>query len=161
MSSALPPPGPAAAQPAEEVVRAAGGAVWRRVPSGTEVLLVHRPAYDDWALPKGKVKPLENDEEAALREVHEETGLQCRLGPELPRTTYPIEDGRLKSVRYWAMTVLPGPGQTQGQLATPKGQSEVDDLCWAPLGGARQLLTYARDVVVLDALEELVRAGNR
>ena len=63
-------------------VRAAGGVVWRRVPAGIEVVLVHRPAYDDWALPKGKVEQRETDEEAALREVREETGLSCRLGPE-------------------------------------------------------------------------------
>ena len=145
---------------ATERVRAAGGAVWRRVPSGTEVVLVHRPQYDDWALPKGKAKPLEADEDTALREVKEETGLRCRLGPELPSTTYPVEEGRLKSVRYWAMTVVPGPDRAPGQFtATAEDPGEVDDVCWVPLDQARQRLTYPRDVVVLDALEQLVEAG--
>jgi 8-oxo-dGTP diphosphatase len=145
---------------APERVRAAGGVVWRRMPSGTEVVLVHRPAYDDWALPKGKAKAVESDEETALREVREETGLRCRLGPELPTTTYPLEDGRLKTVRYWAMTALTGPDQPPGKLTpTAEGESEVDDLCWVPLSQAHQRLTYARDVVVLDALEQLVPTG--
>ena len=92
------------------LIRAAGGAVWRRVPAGVEVVLVHRPAYDDWALPKGKLEPGETDEEAALREVREETGLSCRLGTELPSTTYADGQGRPKVVRYWTMTVVPGTG---------------------------------------------------
>ena len=140
-------------------VRAAGGVVWRRVPSGLEVVLVHRPAYDDWALPKGKAKPLESDEGTAVREVREETGLVCRLGPPLPSTTYLDADGRHKVVRYWAMTVVPGRGAGHGAqdfLPTPKGQHEVDDVRWSPLAAARRRLSYARDVVVLDAFEDMV-----
>ena len=140
-------------------VRAAGGVVWRRVPSGLEVVLVHRPAYDDWALPKGKAKPLESDEGTALREVREETGLVCRLGPHLPSTTYLDADGRNKVVRYWAMTVVPGRAAGHGAqdlLPAPSGQHEVDDVRWSALHAARRRLSYARDVVVLDAFEEMV-----
>ncbi len=98
------------------VVRAGGGVVWRRVPAGVEVVLVHRPAYNDWALPKGKLEAGETDEEAAVREVREETGLSCRLGTELPSTTYADAQGRSKIVRYWTMTVVPGPAAGKRRL---------------------------------------------
>jgi 8-oxo-dGTP diphosphatase len=139
-------------------VRAAGGVVWRRVPSGLEVVLVHRPAYDDWALPKGKAGQLERDEDAALREVKEETGLTCRLGDELPSTTYLDADGRPKVVRYWSMTVVPGSGGGAhgDDLLSALDPSEIDDVRWSPIGPARRRLTYPRDVVVLDAFADLV-----
>lgn len=143
-------------------VRAAGGVVWRRLPAGIEVVLVHRPAYNDWALPKGKVERLETDEEAALREVREETGLSCRLGPELPSTTYQDALGRPKVVRYWAMTVLPGTAAiSNAQPALmPESADEIDDLRWEALDDARQHLTYARDVLVLDAFDDYVSRSN-
>jgi 8-oxo-dGTP diphosphatase len=136
--------------------------VWRRVPSGLEVVLVHRPAYDDWALPKGKTEAGETDEQAALREVREETGLSCRLGPELPSTTYADGEGRPKVVRYWAMTVVPGTFDVMaGRLAPePKARREIDDLYWAPVQEARRRLTYPRDVVVLDGFcDKVVNAS--
>ena len=125
------------------LVRAAGGVVWRPGPSGEpEVLLVHRPKYDDWSLPKGKRDPGESDEECALREVHEETGLVCALGPELASTAYIDRKGRPKGVRYWVMTVLEG-------SFTPT--EEIDELRWLSVNRARWLLTYDRDRDVLDA----------
>jgi 8-oxo-dGTP pyrophosphatase MutT (NUDIX family) len=130
--------------PAPEVVLAAGGVVWRRGPGGTvEVVLVHRPRYDDWSLPKGKLDPGETDEEAALREVEEETTLQARLGPELPSTTYLDRSGKHKRVRYWAMTVIDG---------SPSACNEVDAAVWLPVEEAAARLTYRRDIEVLGAL---------
>ena len=85
-------------------IRAAGGVVRRRrADGGDEVVLVHRPAYDDWSLPKGKLEDGEREEDAALREVEEETGLQCRLERELATTRYRDARGRRKIVRYWRM----------------------------------------------------------
>jgi 8-oxo-dGTP pyrophosphatase MutT (NUDIX family) len=172
---------PAKANPTRPTVRAAGGAVWRRVPTGIEVVLVHRPAYDDWAFAKGKLEPGEADEEAAVREVREETGLPCRLGAELPSTTYVDGQGRPKTVRYWSMTVVRGPvvrgGVARGDAPTvassvedgpfdaplapqPKARREVDDVRWFPLENARRHLTYPRDVVVLDALSDLLSRSD-
>jgi 8-oxo-dGTP pyrophosphatase MutT (NUDIX family) len=124
-------------------VRAAGGVVLREGPAGREVLLVHRPAYDDWSLPKGKAYRGESDEDCALREVEEETGLRCELGRELPSTSYHDGKGRPKVVRYWAMEPLDG-------AARP--QSEVDDVRWLPLAKAKDALTWERDRAVLEAL---------
>jgi 8-oxo-dGTP pyrophosphatase MutT (NUDIX family) len=130
--------------PAPELVLAAGGVVWRRGPDGSvEVVLVHRPRYDDWSLPKGKLDPGETDEQAALREVQEETTLTASLGPELPSTTYLDRSGKHKRVRYWAMTVVAG---------TPAGCNEVDAAVWLPVEEAVRRLTYTRDVEVLGAL---------
>jgi 8-oxo-dGTP pyrophosphatase MutT (NUDIX family) len=136
------------ASPAPELVLAAGGVVWRRGPDGTvEVVLVHRPRYDDWSLPKGKLDPGETDEQAALREVQEETTLTASLGPELPSTTYLDRSGKHKRVRYWAMTVVDG---------TPAACNEVDAAVWVPVEEAATRLTYTRDVEVLGALARAI-----
>src|SRR5262249_43096411 len=121
------------------VVRAAGGVVTRPGFDGPEVLVVHRPRYDDWSFPKGKAEPDETDEECALREVEEETGLVCALGAELPTTFYTDAQGRPKRVRYWHMHV------SRGELAY---RHEVDAARWVALGEADQLLTYPRDAVL-------------
>jgi 8-oxo-dGTP pyrophosphatase MutT (NUDIX family) len=127
------------------VVQAAGGVVWRRSPAGTvEVLLVHRPRYDDWTLPKGKLASGEDHAGAALREVSEETGLRCTLGPEIAQTSYVDRKGRPKEVRYWSMTPAEG-----GQFTA---NDEVDEIRWVTVDEAASQLTYTRDRPVLDAL---------
>ena len=119
------------------VVRAAGGVVWRLGLTGqTEVVVVHRPKYDDWSLPKGKCDDGEAPEDCALREVEEETGYRCILGPELPATTYRDRKGRVKEVRYWVMTLVSGDFSVN---------DEVDEARWLGAGDACRLLTYQRD----------------
>lgn len=132
--------------PERPLVRAAGGVVWRWRQGCLEVVLVHRPRYDDWTLPKGKVDAGETYEQAALREVREEASIVAEIGAELPSTTYLDRSGKDKHVRYWAMTPLEG---------EPAGDNEVDVAEWVPIGEARSRLTYERDVDVLDALEGL------
>jgi polyphosphate kinase len=126
-------------------VRAAGGVVWRRGEQGIEVLLVHRPRYDDWSHPKGKCDSGESDEACALREVQEETGLDCSLGDELVATSYRDRHGRPKRVRYWSMRPIEGHFEPI---------DEVDQVRWLPIDEARQLLTYGHDITVLDSLLE-------
>ncbi len=131
-----------------EVVQAAGGVVWRRAPQdGIEVLVVHRPKYDDWSLPKGKLDPGETHEAAAVREVEEETGLRCRLGQELLGAEYTDHRGRPKVVRYWAMT--PEDGTGRGSF-TPT--AEIDEVRWVPREAAGDLLSYDHDAEVVDSL---------
>ncbi|MBV8066173.1 MAG: NUDIX hydrolase [Actinobacteria bacterium] len=115
------------------VVRAAGGLVFRE----GDVLLVHRPQYDDWTFPKGKANDGESDEDCALREVHEETGLRCQLEDEVGATEYTDAKGRPKRVRYWRMRPVADDGF--------QPNAEVDELRWVPAGAAAGLLTYDRD----------------
>ena len=129
-------------------MRAAGGVLWRRTPSGDlEVVVVHRPKYDDWSLPKGKCDPGESEPECALREVEEETGYRCRLGPELPGNAYADREGRPKEVRYWAMTVVDGAFRPNG---------EVDQAPWVGLDEGRGMLSYRRDAAVLGSLPDAI-----
>jgi 8-oxo-dGTP diphosphatase len=107
------------------------------------VLLVHRPRYDDWSLPKGKCERGEDDVSCALREVAEETGLSCGIGPELPIQRYTDHKGRNKVVRYWAMQAPAGDGVLE---------HEVDEVAWLGLDDALRRLSYERDGQVLDAL---------
>ena len=120
-----------------EEVRAAGGVIVR----DGKVVVVHRPKYDDWSLPKGKCDSGESDEACALREIEEETGLSCELGEELPTTRYRDAKGRPKRVRWWMMRPVSGDFSPT---------NEVDELRWLIPDEARVLLTYARDVELLD-----------
>ena len=121
-------------------VRAAGGLVLR----DGEVLLVHRPCYDDWTFPKGKRHDGETDEECALREVLEETGLVCTLGAEAGTTEYVDTKGRPKRVRWWLM-------EPQHGDFTPT--EEVDEVRLAEPADAATLLSYGRDIALLGAVQ--------
>ncbi len=125
------------------LVHAAGGIVWRRVDGRIELVLVHRPRYDDWTFPKGKRKGDETDEECALREVEEETGLRCSLGDELPSTEYEDSRGRPKIVRWWTME----PESDTAEI----DEDEVDEARWVSTYEASLLLTYERDRRLLEA----------
>lgn len=131
---------------ADASVRAAGGIIWRDR-GALEVIIVHRPRYDDWSFPKGKCEPGESAEACALREVAEETGLRCALGVELRGVQYQDRHGRSKLVRYWAMQVL-GAAETW--------DDEVDVVCWVRPIRAARMLSYERDVAVLDGFGALV-----
>ena len=127
------------------VIRAAGGIVCRTTRSGeTEIAVIHRPAYDDWTLPKGKIEPDESAEDCAIREVREETGLRCELVRPLGCTVYVDRRGRDKVACYWVMEVKGGkfrPG------------IEVDKMLWLSVGSAIKRLTYDRDQTLLKQQE--------
>ena len=123
------------------VIRAAGGVVCRSGASGkTEIVIVHRPGYNDWTLPKGKVDPDETAEECALREVREETGYKCDLVRPLGCTAYVDRRGRNKVACYWVMQVISGRFRAGG---------EVDRMIWVSIPDAVKRLTYQRDKTLL------------
>jgi len=136
-----------------EVVRAAGGLVWRRTAGGeVDVLLVHRAGREDWTLPKGKVEPGETEEACAVREVQEETSLSCTLGVEIGTVQYLDQRGRTKTVRYWAMEAIDG-------VAAP--QHEIDAVRWLSLVDAARELTYPRDRALLaSCARQLLQAAK-
>ena len=117
-------------------VRAAGGVLLRAGGDGVEVAVIHRPKYEDWSLPKGKLDPGEDFEQAAVREVEEETGMRAELESELGSVSYRDRKGRTKLVRYWLMRPL------DGEFAPG---SEVDELRWVDPDAAAELLSYEHD----------------
>lgn len=131
----------------------AAGAVVVRKDNGGEVLLVHRPKYDDWAWPKGKQEPGEHITTTAVREVLEETGVEIRLDRPLTRQVYAVTGGKVKTVHYWVGRVL-GDHDVSGYPVN----DEIDQVAWFDFDKARAMLTYADDVALLD---ELLRRPKR
>jgi 8-oxo-dGTP pyrophosphatase MutT (NUDIX family)/phosphohistidine phosphatase SixA len=127
------------------VVRAAGCVVWRQGDIEPEVLLVHRPRYDDWSFPKGKLDPGESLLTAAVREVREETGLTVPLGPRLPDQHYTIDNGAPKTVSYWAAQA-----PDDADISRYRRNDEIDDLAWVSVSDASGMLTHTRDAELLD-----------
>ncbi|MFI6455390.1 NUDIX domain-containing protein [Streptosporangium amethystogenes] len=125
------------------MIRAAGAVVWRGSPGAPEVALVHRPRYDDWSFPKGKLRNGEHAIAGALREVTEETGITVELGRSLPPSHY-TKDGRPKRVDYWVARMLSEERRTDTH--------EVDDVVWLPVEEAARRLTYGWDAELLRAL---------
>jgi 8-oxo-(d)GTP phosphatase len=124
-------------------IRAAGAVLWRPSGRSQEVALIHRPKYDDWSFPKGKLESGEHRLLAAVREVAEETGVHAILGRPLPTSHYD-RGGRPKRVDYWAGR--PAPGSQPPFQVNP----EVDALQWLPVPAARTRLSYPRDAAILD-----------
>jgi 8-oxo-dGTP diphosphatase len=127
--------------PASKAVLAAGAVLWRSNgnASSPEIAIIHRPRYDDWSLPKGKVDPGETEPVTAVREVHEETGYSSHLGRRLTAVSYPVEEG-IKKVRYWA---------ARGVDGNFSPNAEVDELKWLPVAEAIKQLEYPHDRKVL------------
>jgi 8-oxo-dGTP pyrophosphatase MutT (NUDIX family) len=121
-------------------IQAAGGVLWRDDEDTWRCAVIHRPKYDDWTLPKGKLDPGETHEQAAVREVHEETGWRAEVGVALGEVHY-LHNGRPKTVVYWAMQAVDGGFEPN---------DEVDELRWVVPDLARGLLSYDRDREVLD-----------
>ena len=121
-----------------------------------DVLVVHRPSYDDWTFPKGKVDPGEALQATAVREIDEETGLRVRLGAPLVQVSYPVAAGT-KVVDYWSARAI-----GQGTTEPFKPNKEVDELRWVGIREARELLTYKHDIEVLEDFRSLrERQGHR
>ncbi|MEU6221268.1 NUDIX hydrolase [Streptomyces sp. NPDC047022] len=128
----------------DDTIRAGGCVLWRRSPidGRPEICLVHRPKYDDWSHPKGKLKRGEDPLAGALREVREETGYRAVPGAPLPTAHY-VANGRPKQVDYWAAEAVEG-------FFVPN--REVDRILWLSPAAARNRLTQARDRDLVDAL---------
>ena len=122
------------------MIEAAGGVIVDLDKGKPRYLLIHRPAYDDWTLPKGKIEPGERASDAALREVKEETGLNCEILCKLSPTKYMTPNKNLKRVRYWLM---------QPRGGSFSQNDEVDAITWLKRSQAMSLLTHVHDQAVL------------
>lgn len=123
----------------DDVIQAAGGLVWRESARGPEVLLVHRPRYDDWSFPKGKMEAGETWAETALREVEEETGIQVTLGDFAGSFSYLVQR-RVKVVLFWNMRIRE---VALREASAFVANDEVDQLKWLPVDQALATLQYA------------------
>jgi len=128
-------------EPKKKIVKAAGCVVFRRHKTQLEVLLAHRPRYDDWSFPKGKKDSGETDYECALREVEEEVGAKGEILGELTKIRYDIADNKEKIVRFWIMQY------SEGEF---KANKEVDEIRWLPWREADEILSYDRDRALLE-----------
>lgn len=126
-------------------VEAAGCVVWRERSDSVEFLVAHRPRYDDWSFPKGKLDDGETFQEAALRELDEETGARGSLGAELPSTSYVDHKGRSKIVRYWLVEAE----DPHTEAADFQPNDEVDQIVWSDPGAAAEMLSYEHDAQLL------------
>jgi 8-oxo-dGTP diphosphatase len=127
----------------------AGAVVTRKGPDGREVLLVHRPKYDDWSFPKGKQDPGEHVTATAVREVVEETGVEIRLGRPLRPQLYAVSGGRAKKVHYWMGHVV-----GDHDVSSYPANHEIDDVAWLPLPAALERMTYLDDIDLVHQLQE-------
>ncbi|MFL6023218.1 MAG: NUDIX hydrolase [Marmoricola sp.] len=136
---------PSVPVPARGADVVAAGAVVLRKDNGGEVLLVHRPKYDDWAWPKGKQEDGEHITTTAVREVLEETGVEIRLDRPLTRQVYAVSGGKVKTVHYWVGRVVGDPDVSAYEV-----NEEIDQVAWFDFDKARAMLTYADDIELLD-----------
>ncbi len=142
----------------EDTIRAGGGIIWRKSRNSAsknpiddiEIILIHRPNYDDWSFPKGKANKNESFEDCAVREVLEETGLKCEIQFDLSSVNYTDRNGRPKIVKYYAM-VESNETSTDFPEPLPVAFGEVDIVSWMPVAKVENMLTYERDLSVLNS----------
>lgn len=127
-----------------DTIRAAGGVLWRPTADGIEICVVHRPALDDWSLPKGKLQGSEHSLAAAVREVVEETGVRGRPQLRLPEVSYRLPDGTPKTVDYWLMRAADDPVREVADA------TEVDDVSWLSPARAVDRLSYPPDAALVE-----------
>lgn len=147
---------------ATDAMLAAGALVWRERDGQLEVLAVHRPRYNDWSWPKGKLDPGETMPACAVREVAEETRLTIDLGMPLPTLRYPIAGGKIKVVRYWAAqeTAPDAPAASAREPVKAATKHEIDEIAWLTVEQARERITFHDDLRPLERLIEEHEAGR-
>lgn len=129
------------------VIQAAGAVLWRYSQKKIEIALVHRPRYDDWSLPKGKVEEKESHIACAYREIVEETGYTPEFGPEIGQATYKVEEGK-KVVRYWS-------ARATDAAPTAIDKNEIDEVLWLEVKEAKKKLTLEDDRAIVDFFAEV------